>query len=92
VQVRKARRPVDIFRVAGDRCDPPVDRLPDLADHDELIDGAPAQRAEPLFPRLRQRAVRGSKFGWNFRPTSRVTASVIRLVFVSHVFVLGFAN
>ena len=59
-------RAVDVFGMAGHRRDPPVDRLADLADHDEVVDRPSAQRPEPVLPGLRQRAVRGSKIAWNF--------------------------
>ena len=58
VQVRQAGRTVDVFGMSGDRRDPPVDRLTDLADHHEVVDRAPAQRPEPRLPRLRQRGTR----------------------------------
>ena len=69
VQMRKTRRAVDVFGMSGDRRDPAVDRLPDLADHHEIVDRPLAQRAEPLLPRLRQGAVQGAEIAWNFLTT-----------------------
>jgi hypothetical protein len=78
--------------MSRDGRDPAVDRLPDLSDHHEVVDRALAQGAEPLLPGGRQRPVQGAEIARNFLPRTRVTAGVIRLVYVSHVFVLGFAN
>jgi hypothetical protein len=92
MKMRQPRRAIDVFGVARDGRDAAVDRLADLSDYHEIIDRAVPQRTKPLFPWLRQRAIGGAEFAWNRGPLSGVTARVIRLVYVGHVFVLGFAN
>ena len=55
VQVGEPRRPVDVVGMSGFGRDPAVQRLADLADHDQFIDPAMPQRPEQLLPRRRQR-------------------------------------
>jgi hypothetical protein len=52
VEVQNTRRPVDVMRPAGRRCHTTVERLPDLANNNEVIDLSAAERAEYVFPRL----------------------------------------
>jgi hypothetical protein len=59
VEMHKARRPIDVMRPAGGRCHTAVERLPDLADNNEVIDFSGAQRAEYVFPRRGQRVGQG---------------------------------
>ena len=92
VQMGEPGRAVDVFGMAGHRGDAAVDRLADLADHDEVVDRAAPQRPEPGFPGLRQRCVRGAKIAWNFGPRRGVTVGVIRLDCIRHVFVPGIAS
>jgi hypothetical protein len=47
------------MRPAGGRCHTAVERLPDLADNNEVIDFSGAQRAEYVFPRRGQRVGQG---------------------------------
>jgi len=46
MQMREARRPIDAIRPSGRRRDAAVERLPDLADHNEVVDSSLAQRPE----------------------------------------------
>ena len=90
--MRQSGRTVDVFGMPRHGRDPAVDRLSDLPDHDELVDRPPAQRAEPLFPRLGQGGWGGSKFAWNLEPVAGVTTGIIRLVLMSHVFAPDFTS
>ena len=56
VQVGEPGRPVDVVRMSGFGRDPAVQRLADLADHDQIVDPPVPQRPEQLLPRRRQRA------------------------------------
>ncbi len=59
VEVGKAGRPVDVFRMPRFRRNTAIERLTDLTDHHELIDKAPAKRVENFAPGLRKRLVTG---------------------------------
>ena len=54
VEVGQSGRPVDVFRMPRFCRNAAIERLADLADDHQLIDGAPTKRAENLTPRLRQ--------------------------------------
>jgi hypothetical protein len=83
---------VDVFGMAGHRRDAAIDRLANLPNHDKIVDGPAAQGPEPAFPRLGKRTRPGSKIAWNLEPMKRVTAGVIRLDLVGHVFTAGFTS
>jgi hypothetical protein len=61
VQMGKARLAVDVMRVSGERGDAGVDRLAALADQNEIVDGALAQRPENVLPGLRQGTIAGAE-------------------------------
>jgi hypothetical protein len=46
MEVIQRRRPVDVFGIARQRRDPPVERLPELSDHGGLIGVAGRERRE----------------------------------------------
>ena len=50
MQVREARRAIDVFRVPRRRGDAPIKRLADLTDDDQIVDGPGLQGAELLVP------------------------------------------
>ena len=54
MQVGKAGRAVDVFRVPGFGRNAAIERLADLADHDEIVHRALAQRAKYIAPGLWQ--------------------------------------
>ncbi len=83
---------IDVFGMSGHRRDPAIDRLADLSDDNEVVDGALAQGPEAALPGLRQRTGSGSKIAWNLEPVKRVTAGVIRLDLVGHVFTADFTS
>ena len=85
VQMSETRRSVDVFRMAGGGGDAPVERLADLADHDQVVGRPGPQRPEQLAPGLRQRGSRPSenlrKFGPGIRrsvPSASVWAWPMR--------------
>ena len=57
----EARLAVDVVRVSGGRGDAGVDRLAALADQNEIVDGALAQRPENVLPGLRQGTIPGAE-------------------------------
>jgi hypothetical protein len=57
VQVGQSGRPIDVFRMPRFRRNTAVERLADLADDHQLINGTPAKRAENFTPGLRKRLV-----------------------------------
>jgi hypothetical protein len=59
VEVRQSGRPVDVFRVPRFRRNTAIERLTELADDHQLIDCAPAKRAENFIPGLRKGLVTG---------------------------------
>jgi hypothetical protein len=59
VEVRQSGRPVDVFRMPRFRRNTAIERLTDLADDHQLIDDAPAKRAENFTPGLRKGLVTG---------------------------------
>ena len=54
MQMRESRRSVDVFRVSGFGGDAPVQRLPDLANDDQIIDCPDPERPEQFVPWRRQ--------------------------------------
>ncbi len=62
MQVHQARRPIDVFRVPGFRRNAAVQRLADLADNDEIVDGALAQRTEHIGPGMRKRLLASTEY------------------------------
>jgi hypothetical protein len=78
--------------MSRDRGDAAVDRLADLADHDQMIDRSPAQWTEAGIPRLGQGFQRGAKFAWNREPRVGVAIGVIRVSLMSHVFARAFTR
>ena len=61
VQMRETGRTVDIVRMTGRGRDPAIERLPDLADDNEIVDRPVPQRAEQISPPLRQRLLATTK-------------------------------
>ena len=61
VEMGKAGRPVDIFRMPRFCRNAAIERLSDLTNNHQLIDGAQAQRAENFTPGLRKGLVTGSE-------------------------------
>ena len=53
--MREARRPIDAIRPPGRRRDAAVERLAELADHNEVVDFSIAQRPKYLLPGRRKR-------------------------------------
>src|SRR5262245_7126380 len=59
--MREARLAVDVVRVSGRGGDAGVDRLAALADQNEIVDHAFAQRPENVLPGLRQGTIAAAK-------------------------------
>jgi hypothetical protein len=78
VQVGEAGRAVDVVRMAGRGRDTAVERLANLADHDQIVDAARAERSEQSFPRRRQWIGRGAKRFRNAAPPGRVAGRRVR--------------
>lgn len=54
VEVGQSSRPIDVFRMPRFRRNAAIERLADLADDHQLIDGTPAKRVENFTPGLRK--------------------------------------
>ena len=75
VEVGKACRPVDVFRMPRFRRNTAIERLTNLTDHHKLINEAPAQRVENFTPGLRKRLVTGPENIAKLQPwVGRLTA------------------
>jgi len=68
VQMREARRSIDIAGMPARRGDPPVERLADLADDHKIVNRAGAQRSKYVFPRRLQVIHQSAKHARNRRP------------------------
>ena len=62
VEMIEAGFAIDVMGVAARRGNSPVDGLPALPDQNNVIDHTLAQRAEQVFPRLRQGSFRLTKY------------------------------
>ena len=85
MQMSKAGRSVDVFRVAGGGGDASVDRLADLADDDQIVNCPGPQRTEQLAPRLRQGV------GQMAKNVGKLCPSVGTIAIASRLFLVGTA-
>src|SRR5437764_5234768 len=89
MQMRESRRAVDVARMPGCGGDAPVERLADLSDDDEIVDGARAHRRKKFVPRLEQRARRIAEGLHEIRPGVANTAIADRAIFGDSIYRVG---